>query len=304
MATFYFENKKRKRFAAPEPLAPIADTHTHLFLGETRSAVEQIKRAEAVGVRLLGVPVDPTASKIEADLSREGLNELWEKWTSLLPQSELLAKTVFVYGVHPYGAADFTREVHTALIEAFESPHVKSIGEIGLDYTCDVDKKVQQNVFQTQLNLAHDFSLPVELHIRDEKDDTTFAAHADAFKILEKTGLPEAGADLHCFTGDTNMLLPFVELGCSVAFGGAATFVKDDAIRDAACACPLDRLLSETDSPYMAPVPLRGQECEPAMVSFVCACLAQVREDAGISTQKETYEALWQNANRFFGFEA
>lgn len=303
MSSFYFENKKGKQFLAPPACAPLADTHTHLLLSETRSATEQIERAEAAGVRLLGVPIDPTASKIEADLFRDGLDALWERWRSALPQSTLLSKTAFIYGVHPYGAADFTQDIHVAMVEALGSAYVKSVGEIGLDYTCDVDKKVQQKVFETQLNLAHDFSLPIELHIRDAKGDPTFAAHVDAFKILKKTGLPKAGADLHCFTGDTNMLLPFVELGCSVAFGGAATFAKDDAIREAACACPLDRLLSETDSPYMAPVPLRGQECEPAMISFVCACLAEVREEAGVSTRKETYEALWQNANRFFGFE-
>jgi TatD DNase family protein len=94
---------------------------------------------------------------------------------------------------------------------------------------------------------------------------------------------------------------PFVELGCRIAFGGAATFGRNDDIRAAAAACPEHLLLSETDSPYMAPMPLRGQECEPAMVAFSVARIAQVRADSGVASADKTYAALWHNANRFFG---
>ena len=93
---------------------------------------------------------------------------------------------------------------------------------------------------------------------------------------------------------------PFVELGCHIAFGGAATFSRSDDIRAAAATCPQELLLSETDSPYMAPMPLRGQECEPAMVAFSVARIAQTREESSGIEQRKTYEALWNNANAFF----
>ena len=85
-----------------------------------------------------------------------------------------------------------------------------------------------------------------------------------------------------------------------MAFGGAATFNKSDDIRDAAAACPLAQIVTETDSPYMAPVPVRGEECEPAMVAFTAHCLADVRDEAGVSTPDETYASLWNNARRLF----
>jgi TatD DNase family protein len=106
-------------------------------------------------------------------------------------------------------------------------------------------------------------------------------------------------------------MAPFVELGCHVAFGGAVTFAKSDDIRAAAAACPTGQILLETDSPYMAPVPLRGEECEPAMVAFTAALLADVRAQAsaepacnstndGELSRQATYDALWSNALGLF----
>lgn len=359
MNSYLFTNPKGKEYAAPAALAPLADTHTHLFLGKNYSPLELIEHASATGVRLLGVPIDPvdfnggrfqfvqeskrTEKQSSADpehhkrkqyqskdphrknkallvrdpISQEQhgkthrfqnsflafLEDRWALWQRTLPDASILSKTTFICGVHPFGASEFSTEIQTQLEEALSSPLVRAVGEIGLDYTCDIDPQLQQKVFIIQLKMAQEAGLSVELHIRDARDDASFQAHADARAILEKYGVPKAGADLHCFTGDTEMLFPYLDLECLVAFGGAATFAKDDAIREAACACPAEQLLSETDSPFMAPVPLRGTECEPAMVSFVAACLAQVREDAGVATKQETYDALWSNANRFFNFE-
>lgn len=331
MNSYFFTNQKGKEYAAPSALAPLADTHTHLFLGKNLSDLDLIKHAAAAGVELLGVPIDPVdlqdgrfqfiqesaVTHEESVLGQEKLQnqqtsqeslisfleDTWRSWQQALPQASILSKTSFVCGVHPFGAAHFSASIQAQLEEVLASPLVRAVGEIGLDYTCDIEPEVQQRVFVTQLKMAQEARMPVELHIRDARDDTSFQAHADALSLLEKYGVPPAGADLHCFTGNTEMLLPYLELCCLVAFGGAATFAKDDAIREAACICPADRILSETDSPFMAPVPLRGTECEPAMVCFVAACLAQVREDAGVATKQETYDALWNNANRFFGFD-
>ena len=141
--------------------------------------------------------------------------------------------------------------------------------------------------------------MPVELHLRDGDKNTL--AHDGALRLLGEEGVPEAGCDLHCFTSGPEVMDPFVRMGCYVAFGGAATFARSDEIRAAVAACPEQRLLSETDSPYMAPVPLRGQECEPAMVALSVARIAEERERACAAPQAQTYAALWQNAGAFFG---
>ena len=205
-----------------------------------------------------------------------------------------------VAGVHPYGAAEFDDACRARLAELLGAPRCVGVGEIGLDYTCEVPHATQLVCFREQLAIARDRDLPVELHIRDARDDAACEAHADALALLREAGVPRAGCDLHCYTGDVATMLPFAELGCHVAFGGAVTFKRSDAIREAAAACPSHLLVSETDCPYMAPVPLRGEECEPAMVGLSAACVAQVREDAGVATRRETYEALWANALDLF----
>ena len=207
----------------------------------------------------------------------------------------------FVAGVHPYGAAEFDDGCRERVRELMAHPLCVGVGEIGLDYTCRVPREVQLACFAEQLEMAKAAGLPVELHIRNDYDDEACEAHGDALALLREVGVPERGCDLHCYTGDAATLLPFAELGCRVAFGGAVTFKKSDAIRAAAEACPETSLITETDCPYMAPVPLRGQECEPAMVAFSAACVAEVREQAGIAPARETYEALWCNARELFG---
>ena len=206
-----------------------------------------------------------------------------------------------VAGVHPYGAAEFDDACRARMEVLLQSPRCVGVGEIGLDYTCDVPHDVQLACFREQLACARAHDLPVELHIRDDYDDASCEAHADALALLREVGVPERGCDLHCYTGDVATMLPFAELGCHVAFGGAVTFKRSDAIREAAAACPARSIVSETDCPYMAPVPLRGKECEPAMVAFSAACVADVREEAGVATRAETYEALWENALSLFG---
>lgn len=211
----------------------------------------------------------------------------------------------FVAGVHPYGSRLLVEDgaVRERLLALLEDGRCVGVGEFGLDYGPwnELPASVQEEAFRLQLRLAHERNLPVELHIRDATDDAAAQAHADALRILREEGVPEAGCDLHCFTSGPEVMRPFVELGCHVAFGGAATFGRSDDIREAAAACPAHLLLTETDSPYMAPVPLRGQECEPAMVAFTAARLAQVRADAGGVPVAQTYETLWHNANAFFG---
>lgn len=317
-----FCTKKGKPVDLPVALAPLADTHGHLTSFRKLDAAHAVARAALVGVRLLVVPVDPADDVQDAAEFPKWFEKVLRGAGELLEQSaregvmppryegyedlpNLVENTYFVAGVHPYGARKLLEDsaVRSRLEELLEDPHCKGVGEFGLDYGPwnDLPADVQEEAFRVQLRIAHERGLPVELHLRDGDNNTR--AHDDALRVLREEGVPAAGCDLHCFTSGPEVMMPFVELGCNIAFGGAVTFSRSDDIRSAAVACPQGLLLSETDSPYMAPVPLRGQECEPAMVAFSAACVSKVREEAAIASQEQTYKALWRNACGFFGLQ-
>ena len=313
-----FHTKKGKLVEPPTPLAPLADTHGHLTSFRSLDPARAIMRAALAGVRLLVVPVDPAddvsdahgflnwfdgvvveAGRLLANAAAQGtVPPEIEGYEGLSPLTE---RIFFVAGVHPYGARAFLEDASVAerLKVLLGDPRCVGIGEIGLDYGPwnELPRDVQEEAFRSQLLLAHARQLPVELHQRDGENDV--AAHDDALRVLGEEGVPESGCDLHCYTGDVATMLPFTRLGCHVAFGGAVTFARSEAIREAAAACPEHLLLSETDCPYMAPVPLRGQECEPAMVSLSASTVADVREAKGLAPRGRTYAALWKNALTF-----
>ncbi|MBR3234455.1 MAG: TatD family hydrolase [Atopobiaceae bacterium] len=318
---YLFHDAKGKPVELPQPAAPLADTHGHLTHFRQHNPAEALARASLAGVGLLGVPVDPVGdardprwllSALDAwiENAHTCIDELrsWGVQPCLENPYELLDHVHLWVGVHPYGAAEFnqSKAAHKALHELLSCSRTVGIGEFGLDYGPynQVDPKEQMQAFREQLLLAHELDLPVELHIRDADGDAEASAHKNAAQLLEELGVPKAGCDLHCYTSDARVMEPFVELGCYVAFGGAATFPRSQDIREAASLCPSHLLLSETDSPYMAPMPLRGMECEPAMVSFSADLLATVREECGSGTRDETYRSLWANAHRLFGLEA
>jgi TatD DNase family protein len=143
-------------------------------------------------------------------------------------------------------------------------------------------------VFRRQLAVAHRCELPVIVHLRE--------AHDDGFEILEDVGLPAGGCVLHCFTGDADLVRRFLEIGCYVSFAGPVTFKNADAIREAACVVPLDRLLVETDAPFMAPEPHRGERNEPAWTAFTVARIAEARGQDSATVAHGVYE----NAGRVF----
>ncbi len=317
-----FHKKKGQPVELPLAPIPLADSHGHLGSFRSMGAGTAIARAALAGVRLLVVPVDPvdevprkwgsvdellswldakveTAAGLLVAAAREGIvPPAWEEYASV---PDLVDNVHIVAGAHPYGAAGLDDQALRRLDDLLASPRCVGVGEIGLDFGPynELPADVQEKAFRTQLRVARERDLPVELHIRDGADDTL--AHDLAARILAEEGIPARGCDLHCFTQGPEVMAPFVDLGCHVAFGGAATFNRSGDIRSAAVACPSALLLSETDSPYMAPVPLRGLECEPAMVAFSAACVAREREAAGVASTIETYRVLWDNANRLFG---
>lgn len=316
-----FHDPKGQPVELPVALAPLADTHGHLTHFHQHNAAMALARASLAGVALLGVPVDPTDDGREPgelfarldgwlDVAASCVDELlaWgvaPAGTAAGDPKALLGGVYLWAGVHPYGAARFNAspEAHRALDQLLDSPRTVGVGEIGLDYGPynKTDPSEQCRAFEEQLRMALERNLPVELHIRDAEGDPDALAHVDAARILERIGVPAAGCDLHCYTSDVRVMRPFVDMGCFVAFGGAATFPRSEDIRAAAVDCPSDLLICETDSPYMAPMPLRGMECEPAMVALSAALLADVREDAGVASRADTYADLWANARRLFG---
>lgn len=195
------------------------------------------------------------------------------------PRADRLAEfwpaAVFAAGVHPHLAAPFGGDPDSAVQavrQVVDSRRdVCAIGEIGLDYHYDfAPRPVQIEVFRRQIALARELGRPVVIHTREADDDTYSAIHAE--------GGGEVAGVFHCFTGDAAAARRALDLGFHVSFSGIATFKRADDIREAAAVVPDDRLLVETDAPYLAPVPYRGRRNEPAWVARVVEVLATVRK--------------------------
>ena len=180
----------------------------------------------------------------------------------------------FAVGVHPHQAGQLATcldELEPRLRAAVAArPGACAVGEIGLDYHYDfAPRDVQREVFRTQVRVAAELGQPIVIHTREADDDT--------FAILEGEGAPPPGGVFHCFTGDAATARRAVELGFHVSFSGIVTFRRADAVREAAAAVPWERLLVETDAPYLAPIPHRGRRNEPAWVARVVEAVAGVR---------------------------
>jgi TatD DNase family protein len=179
----------------------------------------------------------------------------------------------FVYatiGVHPHDASKATEETFARLRDLAAQPKVLAIGEIGLDYHYDFSpREVQRAVFERQLALAAETRKPIVIHTREAWDDT----------LAQVRALPQGGI-MHCFTGDAAQAWQALDRGFHLSFGGVLTFPKAEGVREAARLTPDDRLLVETDCPYLAPVPHRGKRNEPAFMVETVKRLAEIRARA------------------------
>lgn len=190
-------------------------------------------------------------------------------------------------GVHPENCYNLPQDWLQRLEEMLADEKVCALGEIGLDYHYDnTDKAVQAEVFTLQLQLAQQLDLPVIIHSRDACEDT--------MKILKQY---KPRGVVHCFSGSAETAAEVVKLGMYVGFTGVLTFKNAKKALAACAAVPLDRLLLETDCPYMAPVPHRGQRCDSTMLRFTAAKMAEIK---GVSTE-EMIEIAADNARRLFG---
>ena len=195
-------------------------------------------------------------------------------------------------GVHPHNASGWDAGAEAAVSAFLQRPKCRLLGEIGLDYHYDLSPRdVQRNVFDIQLDMAFERNVPVQLHIRE--------AHGDCLDMLRARaarGRMPAGI-MHCYTGSWESAKIYLDLGLYISLSGAVTFKNAPKLSEVARNVPEDRLLIETDCPYMAPVPLRGQRNEPAFIAHTFAKVAELR---GVGPD-QLAERLWENSNRILG---
>jgi TatD DNase family protein len=240
----------------------LVDSHVHLDdskFDPDREAV--IERALASGVeRMMAIGTGHGPPDLE----------------TAIRQAERYPFIVATIGVHPHDASKATPETFARLRELAAHPRVAAIGEIGLDYHYDFSPRdVQRSVFLKQLEIAAEAGKPVVIHSRESWPDT-MALVAKVGQALPPANPANRGI-LHCFTGDPQQAREALALGFHLAFGGVLTFPSAEAVREAARITPEDRLLLETDCPYLAPLPHRGKRNEPAFVVEVARRLAEVR---------------------------
>jgi len=192
-------------------------------------------------------------------------------------------------GIHPHEAARATAEDLEHLERTCARPEVKAVGEAGLDYYYDRSPRdVQAQVFRRQCALARSLGKPLVVHVRD--------AHEDCEAILREEGVRHGV--IHCFTGDTDAARKYLDLGFHISLSGVVTYKKTEALQDAVRFAPLERLLVETDSPYLAPIPYRGKKNEP---SYVIETARKVAELKGASLD-EVAAMTTATAAKLFGF--
>ncbi len=237
------------------------DSHCHLADETFASDLDQvIDRAREAGVERALVILEAGNPKEAAQARR--IEDLWPD-------------VRFAIGVHPHQAHQFADDPERAAAVVREqfaaTPSARAVGEIGLDYHYDFSpREVQHAVFRAQVRLARELQRPVVIHTREADEDT--------IAILREEGGGDVRGVLHCFTGTDALAGAGLGLGLLVSLAGILTFPKAESLRQTARRVPLDRLLTETDSPFLAPVPYRGKRNEPAYVARVVETLAGMHQ--------------------------
>ena len=243
------------------------DDHCHLpaDLAEATGVVEEARAAGVTRIITIGTTLSDSTAAIAVARALDGV------WATV--------------GLHPHDAKDGLGGLEPLLSE----PEVVGVGECGLDYHYDHSPRdVQRDVFARQIELAHRHDLALVIHTREAWDDT--------FALLEAHGVPPRTV-FHCFSGGEHEAARALEAGGSLSFSGIVTFANAHDVRAAAAKCPLDRLLVETDAPYLTPVPHRGTPNSPAYVPLVGAAIGSLK---GLAAD-EIAALTWANADRLFG---
>lgn len=292
---FGFYQRKRhdkwREVPAPSPAleAPIADSHAHLHL--LPDPEWELRRCKANGVDLVCTVVDP---------SEDDVDSMMDLAIQAARNDQELVDVLLAVGVHPHNARLYSDELEAVIRDNGRYPLTRILGEIGLDYHYDFSTREQQRgAFRRQIRLAKELGLPIALHLRGGEDPVADDAHGEAFAILEQEGFPQAGTLLHCCALGPEALRPWLEADCYIAYGGALTFKNADEARAGALLVPAERLLLETDAPYMTPEPMRGAACTPAHVVFTAERLAQVRGVQPGNERRLFLNQVHDNAWRF-----
>jgi TatD DNase family protein len=254
----------------------LIDSHAHLDFEDFESDLDGVvSRAKAAGLeRIVCVGL------WRAPASFGNALELAERDPSFF------AATV---GVHPHEAAQVPEADWDLLARLAREPLAAAIGEMGLDFHYDRSPRpVQEAAFRRSLRLAREVEKPIVIHVRE--------ADEPCIRCLREEGIPAEGGVVHCFTGDAAAARRYLDLGLHISVSGIVTFKAAEPIRDAVRITPRDRLLVETDSPFLAPIPYRGKRNEPAYVAHVAAKVAEVWG----ATPEEVARVTTQNVKRLF----
>lgn len=251
----------------------LIDTHSHIDLENFEDHFDKvIETAKEYGVEKVVIPgVSPAGF--------ERIIDLCERYENVFG----------AVGVHPEDVNSYDDNAEKLIREYIKHPKIVAIGEIGLDYYWDKSQvERQKEIFERQILIAKEFGKPVLVHDRE--------AHLDTFEILKKTNASQIGVVMHCFSGSPEFAMECVREGFYIALGGVVTFKNAKKTKEVAKVVPLDKLLLETDAPYMAPVPFRGQENQPAFVKFVAQEIADLRcisfEEVALTTTKNAQNLL------------
>ncbi|MBQ2957125.1 MAG: TatD family hydrolase [Clostridia bacterium] len=252
------------------------DTHAHLTSERFKSDRDEvIQRLTEAGVELV---------LLVGDASVED--------QPVYPLAEAHPNFYAATGVHPHEASAWNEEVSERIIRWMAHPKSVALGEIGLDYYYDLSpREIQRQAFDEQLELAYQLKKPVILHVREAHGDAT-----DMLTARVKAGRMPAGV-MHCYTGSWESAKQYLNMGLYISFTGAVTFKNAPKLSEVAANLPADRILVETDCPYMTPVPLRGKRNEPAFVVHTAEKIAEIR---GVSPEEFALQAL-ENGKRLFG---
>ena len=249
----------------------LIDTHTHIDMDNYKDRFDEVlATAKDYGVSKVVIPgVAPSGFKRIAELCNKYEN------------------VYGAVGVHPEDLDSYNEEAENLICEYLKQKKIVAVGEIGLDYYWDKSQiERQKEIFEKQILIAKQAGKPVLVHDRE--------AHLDTFEILKKTKANDVGVVMHCFSGSPEFAMVCVREGFYIALGGVVTFKNAKKVKEVAKIVPLDRLLLETDAPYMTPVPYRGKENQPAYVKFVAQEIANLR---GISFE-DVAQITTENAKK------
>ena len=263
----------------------LVDSHCHIdgeaFDGDRDEAIRRAREAGVVAMLNVGTG-DPHSNDFRKAVA------VAEKYDNIFAS----------VGVHPHDAKLYNDKAEEHLIELAKSEKVIAWGEIGLDYYYDHSPRdVQREVFRRQIRTARDLDLPVIIHSRDA-DDETVEILTEEFS-MQKPARSKGIGIMHCFGGTPEMAQALMPLGFMISFAGNVTFKKAENLREAARVVPLDRLLIETDCPFLTPIPFRGKRNEPAYVEHTARFLADFY---GVSFE-EIAQTTTENFVEFFGLK-